>query len=171
MLKSSGSSYLIGGPKVKKFCFRVLFYNCRKGANSRCLCYELPEEAFLRQREADRILKHTIARTTERCQRPSSQNTQKEFFGRWVMGTATPTSMLLGISQQRNMRSKFRWFTVICKSHYVSHFAAFFIVVGAKTSVAESYFHLVLWNEKGKPKWIGSRHISGCWKLREAGGF
>ena len=26
----------------------------------------------------------------------------------------------------------------ICRSHYVSHFAAFFIVVGAKTSVAES---------------------------------
>ncbi len=26
----------------------------------------------------------------------------------------------------------------ICNSHYVSHFAAFFIVVGAKTSVAES---------------------------------
>ena len=25
-----------------------------------------------------------------------------------------------------------------CRSHYVSHFAAFFIVVGAKTSVAES---------------------------------
>ena len=26
----------------------------------------------------------------------------------------------------------------ICNSHYVSHFAAFFIVVGAKTSIAES---------------------------------
>ena len=169
MLKSSGSSYLIGGPKekFKGFAFEFSF-NCRKGANSRCLCYELPEEAFLRQREADRILKHTIARTTEM---PKTILPKNKFFGRWVMGTATPTSMLLGISQQRNMRSKFRWFTVICKSHYVSHFAAFFIVVGAKTSVAESYFHLVLWNEKGKPKWIGSRHISGCWKLREAGGF
>ena len=35
-----------------------------------------------------------------------------------------------------------------CNSHDVSHFAAFFIVVGAKTSVAESvclrYFYLLL---------------------------
>src|SRR3546814_15623504 len=29
-------------------------------------------------------------------------------------------------------------FRSFCNSHYVSHFAAFFIVVGAKTSVAES---------------------------------
>ena len=37
-----------------------------------------------------------------------------------------------------NVRSKIWWFTKICNSHYVSHFAAFFIVVRAKTSVAES---------------------------------
>ena len=36
------------------------------------------------------------------------------------------------------MRSKFWWLTGFCNSHDVSHFAAFFIVVGAKTSVAES---------------------------------
>ena len=40
--------------------------------------------------------------------------------------------------RQCNVRSKIWWFTRICRSHYVSHFAAFFIVVGAKTSVAES---------------------------------
>ena len=40
--------------------------------------------------------------------------------------------------QKRNMRSKIRWLTRFCNSHYVSHFAAFFIVVGAKTSIAES---------------------------------
>ena len=50
----------------------------------------------------------------------------------------TPTSMLPGISRKRKMRSKFWWFTGFCNSHYVSHFAAFFIDVGAKTSVAES---------------------------------
>ena len=31
-----------------------------------------------------------------------------------------------------------------CDSHYLSHFAAFFIVVGAKTSVAESVLTLLL---------------------------
>ena len=36
------------------------------------------------------------------------------------------------------MRSKFWWLTGFRNSHDVSHFAAFFIVVGAKTSVAES---------------------------------
>ena len=34
-----------------------------------------------------------------------------------------------------------RW---LCNSHDVSHFAAFFIVIGAKTSVAESVWLLVL---------------------------
>ena len=36
------------------------------------------------------------------------------------------------------MRSKIRWFTEFCNSHYVSHFAAFFIVTRAKISVVES---------------------------------
>ena len=39
---------------------------------------------------------------------------------------------------RRNLRSKTRWFTEFCNSHYVSHFAAFFIVTGAKISVVES---------------------------------
>jgi len=34
----------------------------------------------------------------------------------------------------RNLRSKFWWFTLICDSHYLSHFTAFFIVNGTKTS-------------------------------------
>ena len=50
----------------------------------------------------------------------------------------TPTSMLPGISRKRKVRSKVWWFTGFCNSHYVSHFAAFFIDVGTKTSVAES---------------------------------
>ena len=36
------------------------------------------------------------------------------------------------------MRSKIRWFTEFCNSHYVSHFAEFFIDTGAKISVVES---------------------------------
>jgi hypothetical protein len=31
-----------------------------------------------------------------------------------------------------------------CNSHYVSHFAAFFIVVGAKTSIAESFGFIIV---------------------------
>ena len=56
----------------------------------------------------------------------------------WVGFRNTQISMLLGITQKRNVRSKFWWFTRSCNSHYVSHFAAFFIVVGSKTSIAES---------------------------------
>ena len=43
------------------------------------------------------------------------------------------------------MRSKFWWLTGFRNSHDVSHFAAFFIVVGAKTSVAESVFSFMDW--------------------------
>ena len=48
----------------------------------------------------------------------------------------------LGRSLERNMRSKIRWFTEFCNSHYVSHFAAFFIVARAKISVVESCLRL-----------------------------
>ena len=50
--------------------------------------------------------------------------------------TDTPTDILPG--GQCKLRSNFWWLTGFCNSHDVSHFAAFFIVVGAKTSVAES---------------------------------
>jgi hypothetical protein len=49
---------------------------------------------------------------------------------RWEGSTDTQTSMLPGKSRKRNVRSKSWWFTRSCNSHYVSHFAAFFIVVG-----------------------------------------
>jgi len=48
------------------------------------------------------------------------------------------TKYATGNSQWRNVRSKFWWLTRFCDSHHVSHFAAFFIVVGAETSIAES---------------------------------
>ncbi len=41
---------------------------------------------------------------------------------------------------ERNMRSKIWWFTEPCNSHYVSHFAAFFIVTGTKISIVKSCF-------------------------------
>ena len=44
-----------------------------------------------------------------------------------------------GKSLQRHMRSEIWWFTEICNSQCVSHFAASFIDARAKTSIAESF--------------------------------
>ncbi len=45
---------------------------------------------------------------------------------------------------KHRMRSKTWWFTAVCDSHELSHFAAFFIVVGAKISIVESRISLLL---------------------------
>ena len=50
----------------------------------------------------------------------------------------TQTGMLSRNTSERKMRSKIWWFTEFCNSHYLSHFAAFFIVAGAKISVVKS---------------------------------
>ena len=61
--------------------------------------------------------------------------------------TDTQTGMLLGFdSQERKLRSKFWWFTQFCNSHYVSHFAAFFIVTRTKISVAKSCLVVIFFN-------------------------
>ena len=52
--------------------------------------------------------------------------------------TDTRRGMVPGLSRHRNLRSKIWWFTEFCNSHYVSHFAAFFIVARTKISVAKS---------------------------------
>ena len=41
--------------------------------------------------------------------------------------------------KKRNVRSKIRWFTKFCNSHYLSHFVAFFIDVKIKRFVVESF--------------------------------
>ena len=46
--------------------------------------------------------------------------------------------MLRGVTRERNVRSKIRWFADSCDSHHVSHFAAFFILARAKISVVRS---------------------------------
>ena len=56
---------------------------------------------------------------------------------RWI-GTDTQRGVLTGLSRKRNLRSKIWWFTEFCNSHYVSHFAAFFIVTRTKISVAKN---------------------------------
>ena len=46
--------------------------------------------------------------------------------------------MLARQARQRNVRSRVRWFTEFCNSHYVSHFAALFIVARTKISIVKS---------------------------------
>jgi hypothetical protein len=55
-----------------------------------------------------------------------------------LIRTDTQRGVLSGLSRERNLRSKIWWFTEFCNSHYVSHFAAFFIVTRTKISVAKS---------------------------------
>ena len=52
--------------------------------------------------------------------------------------TDTQRGVLAGLTSERNLRSKIWWFAEFCNSHYVSHFAAFFIVTGTKISIANS---------------------------------
>ena len=42
------------------------------------------------------------------------------------------------IAKERHLRSKIRWFTEFCNSHYLSHLAAFFIDPRAKRSTVRS---------------------------------
>ena len=71
---------------------------------------------------------------------------------RWVRGSSCRSGRhALGRSLKRNMRSKIRTLTEFCNSHYVSHFAAFFIVARAKISIVESCLWFVSPARKGHP--------------------
>jgi hypothetical protein len=52
--------------------------------------------------------------------------------------------------QGRHLRSKIWWFTEFCNSHCLSHFAAFFIVDRAKSSIATSGLRIDLARKKDK---------------------
>ena len=71
---------------------------------------------------------------------------------------------------ERNVRSKFWWFTRFCNSYYVSHFAAFFIVVGAETSIAEScmsFFSIFLYfKESSTTCFKGCPIRVGVWRIK-----
>ncbi len=75
---------------------------------------------------------------------------------------------------QRNMRSKFRWFTELCNSHYVSQFAAFFIGTRAKRSTVESrrllferfFFGLFLCFSPRRKRKKGGLSKKSLWQLR-----
>ena len=68
----------------------------------------------------------------------ASFNTQCPITWMEIIRTDTQRGVLSGLSRERNLRSKIWWFTEFCNSHYVSHFAAFFIVARTKISVAKS---------------------------------
>ena len=65
------------------------------------------------------------------CAHMSTNEVVSEGYGHWNRHATRDT-------RKRNLRSKFWWLTEFCNSHYVSHFAAFFIVARAKISVAVS---------------------------------
>ena len=48
------------------------------------------------------------------------------------------------IAKERHLRSKIRWFTEFCNSHYLSHLAAFFIDPRAKRSTVRSCLYFFL---------------------------
>ncbi len=57
----------------------------------------------------------------------------------WRRGkTDTERGKVLTRGQDRNVRSKIRWFTEFCNSHFISRFAAFFIVACTERSTANS---------------------------------
>ena len=67
----------------------------------------------------------------------------------WVL--FTKTELCIPIPKHGcNVRSKIWWFTESCNSHYVSHFAAFFIVQGAKRSIVKRYGLFKLQHEVAK---------------------
>jgi hypothetical protein len=68
------------------------------------------------------------------CPNPNVLERTRSSWGR----TDTQRNVLSGLTRKRQLRSKIWWFTEFCNSHYVSHFAAFFIGAETKISVAKS---------------------------------
>jgi len=68
-----------------------------------------------------------------------------------------------------NMRSKIRWFTEPCNSHYVSPFAAFFIVTGTKISIVKSCFFFVCYRSISFSSIENKNRVSPNFSLRIKG--
>ena len=156
MLKFSGSSYLIWGPKWNLILFinrrqqiRLQMYNIRQDADaikSPRYHVDIVEQSLLLFTSGDKQLIYIESFDWTHSLSPSSQKKADGTRGENRHSNKhAPRN-----TRKRNMRSKIWWFTEFCNSHYVSHFAAFFIVVGTKTSVAESYV-------------LHSQKITQCW--------
>ena len=110
------------------------FFFCRQRSYSRS-CWELlntPERLFhlSMTEDVDKLIiyMHSDSRRLKKVE------SKRIDFSVGIKQTLQQTCF----TRKRKLRSKFWWLTRFCNSHDVSHFAAFFIVVGAKTSVAES---------------------------------
>ena len=95
---------------------------------------------------------------------PSNTHFLLQKHAQWsLIRTDTQRGVVSGLSQNRNLRSKIWWFTEFCNSHYVSHFAAFFIVTGAKISIVNSCFLFTLYSYfKTQARWR-RRFLSRVW--------
>ena len=115
--------------KTKKLCFLISLEAGTQGG-----LFQVPPRARAAQSPHERTA------ASERF--PGGKLFSLSFLSaRWV-GSASSDRHARGGSHKRKMRSKIRWLAGFCNSHYVSHFAAFFIVVGAKTSITEMRFLL-----------------------------
>jgi len=86
------------------------------------------------------IIQNKKSLTPQRAQQVLSKKGKFPFFQffarEWDLTLKQPCYR--DFTLQRNMRSKIRWFTRFCNSHYVSQFAAFFIDARAKRSTVKS---------------------------------
>ena len=110
--------------------------------------YRTTVRDWLSARRAELIVSHSLLHVFQETERRSTQTLI-------IQPTRMPKSKLQShaaerllnrywerraprATQERNLRSKIWWFTEFCNSHYVSHFAAFFIVARTKISIAKS---------------------------------
>jgi hypothetical protein len=106
------------------------------------ICTSIKEDGWTRRISSDQ-LDWTINWTLTLQSQALSERTeiQSESGNEdWYGWTDTQGGVLPGLSRERNLRSKIWWFTEFCNSHYISHFAAFFIVARTKISIAKSCF-------------------------------
>ena len=153
MLKFSGSSYLIGGPMFNfRFYLRTNYLNTTKklSHNTEVSHYSM---SFITNYLASSPNLNILMRskTHQNAKLRTHSLTQSSQLPQWnTMITGQTTLRASGENRhsnrhaprntrKRNMRSKIWWFTEFCNSHYVSHFAAFFIVARTKRSIASSF--------------------------------
>ena len=149
MLKFRGFSHfiwdLIQRTAFRRRCFPIQPFNRLNEASE-----EERQYKPIHRSESDFMPTHSHTEVYETCRRcrflkwlDRSLNTQSPTT-RWsLFGTDTQRGVVTGLSRDRNLRAKIWWFTEFCNSHYVSHFAAFFIVTGTKISVVKSCFGFV----------------------------
>ncbi len=143
MLKFSGYSWLIGGPIGFETNLHIKQKTRYQNLTSRLLGVQ--KDGFVSIWRTQFAVTQLASKPKDqvsseahqhRLWHPHSRPTPTHSKCRWWGWTDTPTDILP--KRKCKLRSKFWWLTGFCNSHDVSHFAAFFIVVGAKTSVAES---------------------------------